>query len=99
MTAKTKSTARRAARPASPPAEDGPPTGPWATAPRTPEERLRRIEALGRQITEYVGFMCQAGTLGGTSAEAKEKALAAFYDRLVVAERQLGRIHDELRLG
>ena len=99
MAAKTKTTARPAARPATPAAEDGPPTGPWATAPRTPEERLRRIAALGRQITEYVGFMCQSGTLDGTSAEAKEKATSAFYDRLGVAERQLARIHDDLRLG
>jgi hypothetical protein len=99
MTAKTKASAHPAARPPTPPAEDGPPTGPWATAPRTPEERLRRIEALGRQVNGYVQFMCQVGKLRGTSAEAKDKAVAAFYERMVVLERQLGRIQEELQLG
>ena len=43
--------------------------------------------------------MCHAGTLDGTSAEAKERAVTAFYERLLVVERQLGRIQDDLRLG
>jgi hypothetical protein len=95
MTAKTKTPAR----PATPPVDEEPQTGPWQTPPRTPEERLRRIEAMRRQINAYVEFMCRVGKLSGTSAEAKEKAVAAFYDRMVVAERQLGRIHEDLRLG
>jgi hypothetical protein len=63
------------------------------------EERLRRIEALGQRIHGYVQFMCQVGSLNGTSAEAKESAVTAFYERMVVVEGQLGRIHEALRLG
>jgi hypothetical protein len=58
----------------------------------------QRIEALGRRIAGHVQFMCAPGTPGGTSAEVREKALAAFYERLVVAERQLGRIREGLQL-
>jgi len=61
--------------------------------------RLRDIAALGQRIHGYVEFMCQIGTLAGTSAEAKETAVAAFHERLAALERQLGRIHDELQLG
>jgi hypothetical protein len=68
------------------------------TSPCTPEERRQRIEALGSQIAGYVRFMCNSGDLGGTSAEAKEKAVAAFYEQLVLAEHRLGRIHEGLRL-
>ena len=50
----------------------------------------QRIEAPGLRIAEHVPFMCAPGTSGGTSAEGREKALAAFYERLVVADRQLG---------
>ncbi len=72
--------------------------GPWSTPPWTQEERLRRIEALGQRIDGYVLFMSQVGSLNGTSAEAKEKAVTAFHERLIVVESQLGRIHDGLRL-
>jgi hypothetical protein len=58
----------------------------------------QRIEALGRRIAEHVRFMCALGTSGATSAEVREKALAAFYERLVVAERQLGQIRAGLQL-
>ena len=67
--------------------------------PLTSEERLRRIAALGRRVAEYVEFMAQVGGLNGTSAEAKERAVAAFYERLTVLEGQLARIREELRLG
>ena len=59
----------------------------------------QRIEALGRRIAEHVQFMCAPGTFGGTSAEVREKALAAVYERLVVMERQLGRIREGLQPG
>jgi hypothetical protein len=68
------------------------------TSPCTPEERLQRIEALGNRITAYVRFMCDTANLSGTSAEAREKAAAAFYEQLVLAERRLGRIQEGLRL-
>ena len=70
-----------------------------ANAPRTTEECLRDIEALGQRINGYVAFMGQVGSLGGTSAEAKDKAITAFHERLTVLERQLARIHEDLRLG
>jgi hypothetical protein len=63
------------------------------------EERLERIEVLGERISSYVNFMCQVAKLNGTSAEAKERAVSAFYERLVAAESQLSRIHEDLRLG
>ena len=67
--------------------------------PPTAEERLKRIAALGQRIAGYVQFMGQVASLNGTSAEAKEKAVAEFYEQLVLLERRLGRIHDELHLG
>ena len=70
------------------------PPAPWTTA-----ERLEQIEALGKQIAAHVQFMSEVGTMNGASAEAKEKAVIAFYDRMLVLERQLGRIQEELRLG
>jgi hypothetical protein len=84
---------------ASPPVGDLPPVGPWPTPPGTPEERLQRIEAMGQRISGYVQFMCKVEHLNGSSGEAKEKAVAAFYERMLILERQLGRIQEELRLG
>jgi hypothetical protein len=66
-----------------------------AAIPCTPEERVHRMEALGRRIAEHVSSMCEAGTPGGTSAEVRERAVAAFCEQLVVAERQLGRIREK----
>ncbi len=70
-----------------------PQTPAWTT-----EERLQRIEALGQRVDKYIQFMAQVGNLNATSAEAKERAIIAFYEQLVVMERQLGRIHDEFQL-
>ena len=77
----------------------GPPLGGWVIPPTSPQERLQRIEALGDRIAGYIRFMSKARNLSGTSAEAKELAVSAFYERLVVAERQLGRIQEDLQLG
>jgi hypothetical protein len=74
-------------------------TGIRQPTPCTTEERLQRIEAMRRRINGYVEYMCQNSSLNGTSMEAKEKAVATFYERMVILERQLGRIHDELQLG
>ncbi len=71
----------------------------WPTPPKTMEERLQRIEAMGQRINGYIQFMCQVGSLNGTSAEAKERAVTAFHERMVVVESQLGRIQEDLRLG
>jgi hypothetical protein len=61
--------------------------------------RLKRIEALGERIAGHFRFMCQVGSLSGTSAEMKAHAIAAFYEQAVLMETQLGRIQEELRLG
>ena len=71
----------------------------WPTPPWTTEERLKRIEAMTQRINGYVEFMRQISNLNGSSAEAKDKAVAAFYERMVALERQLGRIQEDLRLG
>ena len=42
--------------------------------------------------------MCQVGNLNATSAEAKERAVVAFYEQMVILECQLGRIHDDFQL-
>lgn len=69
-----------------------------SSLPWTLEERVQRIESMGRRIEEYIRFMCRVGSLAGASDEVKAKAVTAFYDQMVVVERQLGRIHDGLRL-
>jgi hypothetical protein len=97
--APAKPPAKVRSRAAAPPAVAEAQAGPWPTPPWTLEERLQRIAAMGERISDYVQYICQVGSLNGSSAEAKERAVAAFYDRLVVAEGQLGRIQEELRLG
>ncbi len=95
MAAKTKAPNR----PANPPAKQDPHAVPPHTPPQTTEEGLHRIQALAQRIDKYVKDICAVGTLSGTSAEAKEKAVAAFHERMVVFERHLGRIHENLYLG
>jgi hypothetical protein len=82
-----------------PTSKGGPQAGPWLTPPWTTAERLQRIEGMVQRINGYVQFMCQIDDLNGTSAEAKEKAVAAFYERMVILEHQLGRIQEDLQLG
>jgi hypothetical protein len=73
--------------------------GPWSTPAWTMEERLRRIEVMAQHIQSIVEFMCKIGSLNGTCTAAKERAVTAFYDRLVVMERQLGKIQEDIQLG
>jgi hypothetical protein len=72
--------------------------GPWSTPPLSTEERLHRIEVLGQKIADYVRFMGQVFSHNGASAESKDRAVNAFYDRLVVVEKQLSRIKENFRL-
>ena len=81
------------------PAGGVPPCDPRFTPPLTTEDRLAHIRVLGQRVDCYIQFMCQVGSLNGTSAEAKERAVTAFYERMVVVEGQLGRIQENLRLG
>jgi hypothetical protein len=79
-----------------------PPTSaqlPGEPAAAVVDERLEKIGALWQRSSGYVQFICAVGHLGGTSVELKEKALEALYARLVIIERQLSRIQDDLRLG
>jgi hypothetical protein len=79
----------------SPPAKaDSSPAPPCAL-----EEGLRRSEALGQRVNDYIQLMCQVDSRNGTSGEAKERAVTAFYERLATLESQLGRIQEALRLG
>jgi len=72
---------------------------PWAlTPPWTTEERQQRIAAMGLRITEYIQFMCTVGNPKAASSEAREKAVTAFYEHMIVVERQLRRIHDDFQL-
>jgi len=75
-----------------------PHSGPYHTPAWTTEERLQRIDSMGLRISSFVEFMCKAGNHNGISAEAKEKAIAAFYEQMVIAERQLERIQHDLKL-
>jgi hypothetical protein len=69
------------------------------TPPWTTQERLVHIQALGKLIDQHIRFICAVGNLNGTSLEAKDKAVAVFYDRLRSLEQQLDRIHLDLQLG
>ena len=95
MTRQTKAHSRSPA----PHAEEDLNAGPWQTSPSTMEERLQRIEAMNRRINAYVWFMCKVFKVNGTSAEAKDKAVAACYERMAARERQLGRIQEDLQIG
>jgi hypothetical protein len=94
MTTKTKTLFR----PAAPRPEESQ-TWPWYTSPCSTEECLQRIQALNARISGYVEYIVKVDNLTGTSAEAKDKAVASFYDRMVALERLLGRIQEELQLG
>jgi hypothetical protein len=69
------------------------------TKPVTMEDRLAHIRALGQRLDSHIRFMCAVEKLNGSSAAAKEQAVVAFYDRLLLMEQELGRIKEELQLG
>jgi hypothetical protein len=95
MVAKPKASKRRAAAPS---VAGKLKSAGTTSPPLNLEERLHRIEAMGKRIDEFIRFICQIAGQTGTSAEVKERAVAAFYEQMVLVERQLGHIHDELRL-
>jgi hypothetical protein len=66
--------------------------------PQSLEDRLHRIEAMGQRITGYIQFMCTAATLNGSSNEAKERGVTAFYEQMLVVENQLRKIQESLWL-
>jgi len=68
------------------------------SVPQNTDERLAHIRALGARVAKYVRGLRTAGTPNGASPEAKEKAVAVFYERLAFLERQLSDIYEEYQL-
>jgi hypothetical protein len=91
-------TTKEKIRSAAVPLDGGLPIHSWSTPPSTTEDRLERIRALGIRIDGYIQHMCAVDSLGGTSLEAKEKAVVVFYECLQSFEQRLARIQDNLRL-
>ena len=67
--------------------------------PRSPlAEHAYRIGVLGKRIDAVIQFMSKINEHSGLSDEIRIRAAIAFYEKLLVVEQQLGRIHDEYRL-
>jgi hypothetical protein len=69
------------------------------TTPWTTEDHVVHIQALGQRVARHIQFICDSGSLPGTSVEAKDKAVIVFYKQLLALERQLNRIHEDLELA
>jgi hypothetical protein len=69
-----------------------------APAPTT-QRRLEEIGEMLARVGAYAEFMRGAAGAAGASGEARARAVAAFHERVAALEAQLGRIHDEFRLG
>jgi hypothetical protein len=87
------------ALPASLPPETPPPGGRPRASLLTTEQRLEGIESMRQRVNGYAEYMRQSAGLRSTSSEAREQAIAAFYDRMATFERELSRIEEGLRLG
>ena len=79
--------------------DETPPETWGSRPPLTTQQRLEGIEKMLERVNGHVAFMRGVDTLQGSSTEAKEAAIAAFYERLAALERQLGRISEGLRLS
>lgn len=66
------------------------------TPPKTTEDRLLHIAALGRRIQEYIKFMGAIGKMTGSSMEAKSLAVVVFHDCLAALEPRLGDIPEKM---
>ena len=67
--------------------------------PGTMEDYLLRIRALGDRVSGCVEFMCAIEAFTGTCVDNKRRSVAQFYDRLVLLDRELCRIREELQLA
>jgi hypothetical protein len=65
----------------------------------TTQERLIQIQLLGRRVLEHVRAVAAIDAVPGTSTEARDKAVAAFHERLLLLERALEKVLEDLRLG
>lgn len=61
-------------------------------------EHSHRIRILGKRIDAYIQFMSSLDEHTGLSDELKTRAAIAFYEKLIIVEQQLARIHDEYLL-
>jgi hypothetical protein len=66
--------------------------------PVTADERRADIDRIAERINDIVRHMCNMSEMPGTSAEVRDKAIAAFHERIAVAEKHLTHIRDKLRL-
>src|SRR5262249_6375830 len=62
-------------------------------------ERMTQIEALGKRIAEHVRAAASVATPPGPSAETRQRAVAAFHERLFFLDRALEKVLDDVRLG
>jgi hypothetical protein len=69
------------------------------TQPNTMDDYLLRIRALGDRIRGYVQFMASVENMNGSCLEAKRRSMSLFYERLVLMDRELNRIQEELQLA
>ena len=68
------------------------------TPPETTADRLVRIRILGKRVAGYIRFMETIATAEGASAEAKDRVVAVFHERLAHLERELARIQENFQL-
>lgn len=61
-------------------------------------EHVHRIGILGERIGAYLRFMSEIEEHAGLSDETKTRAAIAFYEKLIVVEQELGRIHEQYQL-
>lgn len=66
--------------------------------PLTLEERLHRIETLGKRIRGHIDAIARIAHEPGTSPDGKERAVRAFHEKIILVEGELGRIHEELQM-
>ncbi len=69
------------------------------TQPNSMDDYLLRIRALGDRIRGYVQFMASVENMNGSCLEAKRRSMSLFYERLVLMDRELNRIQEELQLA
>lgn len=90
--------AQKVGRRAPPPPPVDPLTQLLQRPPSTLPEHLVHIKGLGQLVTGYVQAMGKVDKLSGVSAEAKARAVVAFYEQLAIMETRLRAIHESLQL-
>src|SRR4051812_251296 len=72
------------------------------TSPSSPSDRitdlLEEVQELAKRIAGYVDFVADIPKQPGMSTESRERVIAAFHERLVVAEKQLCKVQRDFRL-